>query len=95
MDHKLKKKLLIMRIRRVQIAVQHAEQHRQETEATRHEEENLRQSLKGRGNDQNDDEPVWSARTQEIRNRLTGKKRMAKERWNRFAGTSGGGGVGR
>jgi hypothetical protein len=34
---------------------------------------------------------VWSAKTQEIRNKLTGQKRMAKERWNRFAGTSGGG----
>ncbi len=43
----------------------------------------------------NDDEPVWSAKTQEIRNRLTGKKTMAKDRWNRFAGTSGGGGKGR
>jgi hypothetical protein len=25
------------------------------------------------------------------RNRLTGQKRLSKERWNRFAGTSGGG----
>jgi hypothetical protein len=29
-----------------------------------------------------------------IRNRLTGQKRESKERWNRFAGTSGGGGRG-
>jgi hypothetical protein len=28
------------------------------------------------------------------RNRLTGQKRLSKERWNRFAGTSGGGGRG-
>ena len=29
-----------------------------------------------------------------IRNRLTGQRRVSKERWNRFAGTSGGGGRG-
>ena len=29
-----------------------------------------------------------------VRNRLTGKRRESKERWNRFAGTSGGGGRG-
>lgn len=29
-----------------------------------------------------------------IRNKLTGQKRVSKERWNRFAGTSGGGGRG-
>lgn len=37
---------------------------------------------------------VWSAKTQEIRDRLTGKKRMSQDRWNRFAGTEGGGGRG-
>ena len=41
------------------------------------------------------EEPVvWSAKTQEIKNRLTDKKRMAKERWNRFAATSDSGGRG-
>jgi hypothetical protein len=34
---------------------------------------------------------VWSAKHQMIRNRLTNKKRMAKERWNRFAGTAAAG----
>jgi hypothetical protein len=29
-----------------------------------------------------------------IRNRLTGQKRISRERWNRFAGTSSGGGRG-
>lgn len=42
-----------------------------------------------------DGEVVWSAKLQEVRNRLTGKKRMAADRWNRFAGTAGGGGRGR
>ncbi len=29
-----------------------------------------------------------------IRNRINGRRRVAKDRWNRFAGTSGGGGRG-
>lgn len=33
-------------------------------------------------------DPVWSAKTQDIRNRLTDKKRQSAERWNRFSGTS-------
>lgn len=41
------------------------------------------------------DEPeVWSAKVGEVRNKLTNRKRAASERWNRFAGTSGGGGRG-
>lgn len=42
-----------------------------------------------------EEQVVWSAKTQEIRNRLTGKKRAAQERWNRFAATSDAGGMGR
>jgi plasmid maintenance system killer protein len=38
--------------------------------------------------------PVWSAKLQMIRDKNTGRERMAKERWNRFAGTEGGGGRG-
>lgn len=37
---------------------------------------------------------VWSAKLQEIRDKNTGRARMAQERWNRFAGTEGGGGRG-
>ena len=37
---------------------------------------------------------VWSAKLQEIRDKNTGRARMATERWNRFAGTEGGGGRG-
>lgn len=32
---------------------------------------------------------------QMVRNRVTGRKRKAQDRWNRFAGTSGAGGRGR
>lgn len=40
------------------------------------------------------EEPLWSEKVSTIRNRLTGSKRQSKERWNRFAGTEGGGGRG-
>ena len=36
-----------------------------------------------------------SDKVSKVRNRLTGKKRDAKDRWNRFAGTSDAGGRGR
>lgn len=35
-----------------------------------------------------------SDKVSRVRNRLTGKKRVAKERWNRFSGTSDAGGRG-
>lgn len=38
--------------------------------------------------------PEWSDKVNKIRNRLTGKQRVSKDRWNRFAGTSDGGGRG-
>ena len=38
---------------------------------------------------------VWSAKTQKIRNRITGKRTKAKERWSRFAATSDSGSRGR
>jgi hypothetical protein len=37
---------------------------------------------------------AWSDKVSSIRNRLTGQKRLSKERWNRFAGTGGEGGRG-
>lgn len=43
---------------------------------------------------QNPGNVVWSAKLQEIRDKNTGRARMAAERWNRFAGTEGGGGRG-
>lgn len=41
-----------------------------------------------------EEEAAWSEKVSFVRNRLTNKKRKSKERWNRFAGTSGGGGRG-
>lgn len=41
------------------------------------------------------EEVVWSAKIGSVRNRLTNKRRESQDRWNRFAGTSDGGGRGR
>ena len=41
------------------------------------------------------DEKIWSAQLVSIRNRLDRSQRLADDRWNRFAGTSDGGGRGR
>lgn len=40
-------------------------------------------------------EAEWTDKVSKVRNRLTGKKRDAKDRWNRFAGTSDAGARGR
>ncbi len=41
------------------------------------------------------EEKLWSAKVVTIKNRLDGSRRAAEDRWNRCAGTSGGGGRGR
>jgi hypothetical protein len=35
---------------------------------------------------------TWSGKLQEVRNKNTGHRRAAEDRWNRLAGTSGAGG---
>ena len=94
---KLKKKLQNLKNRRHQIINQHAAQHGRERDLDLEREEELREDAREaseRGAKGKKDEPAWSARMQEIRNKLDGRKRMADERWNRFAGTGGGGGRG-
>lgn len=90
MDRKQRLRLIHERNRRNQLIFQQAEQHQQNTDAIREA-----QNLPPPPPSNDDDTPVWSARTQEIRSKLTGRKRAAKDRWNRFAGTASGGGMGR
>ncbi len=40
-------------------------------------------------------EKLWSSKLSTIRNRLDNSKRVSDDRWNRFAGTTDGGGRGR
>ncbi|MCB0156462.1 MAG: hypothetical protein KDF65_16815 [Anaerolineae bacterium] len=62
-------------------------------EAERVEEMELARTRKP-SDDEKKEDPLWSEKVSKIRNRLTGNKRTSKERWNRFAGTEGGGGRG-
>jgi hypothetical protein len=94
----IKKKLQNLKNRHQQIIFQHAEQHARERDLEREREEELREvaaASSRRGAEAKKGQPAWSARMQEIRSKLDGKKRMAEGRWNRFAGTEGAGGMGR
>ncbi len=46
------------------------------------------------GKKEDKQQELWSSKMQEIRNLNTDRKRASQERWNRFAGTEGGGGRG-
>lgn len=64
---------------------------RRRAEAARQRENERRMNPKrseGPGNKE------WSDKVSKVRNRLTGRKRDSKERWNRFSGTSDAGGRG-
>jgi cytidylate kinase len=78
-------------LRRVGLLHQQTRDHAQEEQAAMLEaqhEASLREEAAP-------EQEAWSARTQMIRNRLTNQQRKSTDRWNRFAGTSGGGGMGR
>ncbi|MCI5049300.1 MAG: hypothetical protein MRY32_03090 [Rickettsiales bacterium] len=98
MDHKLKKKLIFLRNKKNQRIFQHARiQAAQDAMIKEQEQERLNpdgEDEKTREQKEKDEE-VWSAQVIEIRNKLTNKKRRSHERWNRFAGTAGGGARGR
>lgn len=93
MDKKLKKKLLLERNKRINEINLHAKEHQANTELLRKEDKKRFQSFQSEG--ESTQETVWSARLQEIRDKNTGRKRAARDRWNRFSGTASGGGMGR
>lgn len=95
-DKKEKKKLIRKRNLRNILIVQHARQHQEETELIREKENREREEKRLRDKrEKKDEEQVWSARLQMVRNKLNGEQRMAQERWNRFAGTDDAGARGR
>lgn len=57
--------------------------------------EDLKETQAPARDEEKQEEQLWSARTQEIRNKLNNKKREADNRWNNFAGTSDAGSRGR
>lgn len=98
-ERKARKLLQILKNRKTQAINLQEEQlaRGRDLEKEREEEINRatqRASRAGATRRQQQAEPVWSARMQEIRDRNTGRARQAQERWNRFAGTEAGGGRG-
>lgn len=99
-DKKLKKKLQQLKNRKQFIINQNLAAQEENREIARDREEEMREAARESSRKQEisrdaDGNPVWSAKMQSIRNRVDGKKRMAEGRWNRFAGTSGAGAMGR
>lgn len=90
--HGAKKAAILARNKKHQLVNEQAAFHEDNRKLQREFDEDLTAQLAKSADA--DGNVVWSAQLQEVRNRLTGKKRMAKERWNRYAGTSGGGGRG-
>lgn len=97
-EKKHKKLQQILKNRRVQNINQQEETLARGRDLEKEREEELkeagRESSRRAAKTAKDGQPLWSARMQEIRNRIDGKKRMADERWNRFAGTEESGGRG-
>src|SRR5262249_38224752 len=87
----LKKWLTRKRNLRDLLMLQHREHVKQEEDR---QKEHLQASRRQTSREPKAADPVWSAKTQDIRNRLTDKKRAAAERWNRFSGTEDSGGRG-
>ena len=89
-DKEDKKKKIRERNKRNWMIFQHAELHREQVDIGTPE-------IQGKLADKTvkKDEKLWSAQLTSIRNRLDNSRRLADDRWNRFAGTEGGGGRGR
>ena len=88
MDKKEKKKALLKKNRQLQEIFNILRLQGQEAARVRDEEEDR----KPKNPESREEAP--NDKVAEIRNRLTNQRRISKERWNRFAGTSGGGGRG-
>ena len=96
LNPKLKKKIIQARNKRKNLILQHERMHREEHARIIDEEDAAREEAKRRAAAEGrEEDEVWSAKTQEIKDKLRKKKRKSKDRWNRFAGTSDGGGRGR
>ena len=98
-DKKHKKLAQLLRNRKVQRSNMVAEEHARGRDLEKEREEEIAKSQTAASRataakDKANPEAVWSAKLQQIRDKNTGRTRMATERWNRFAGTESGGGRG-
>jgi hypothetical protein len=90
-DKKKTKKALQLKKNRLHFEIFNVfRQQREEAERLRQKEEEARAGKSTEISSEN----AWGDKVAVVRNRLTDKKRVSRERWNRFAGTEGGGGRG-
>lgn len=92
-----KKQIIRARNKRNQMIFQHARIHAAEHARILEDDLQRRQpEHEEKTREQREEEKeVWSAKTQMVRNRITGRRTKAKERWSRFAATSDSGSRGR
>ena len=94
LSRKAKKKAQVKKNKYQQMLYEVVRFRREEVELQQAEEKRQRENKTRLADAKSEDDLVWSAKVGEVRNRLTGKKHASKDRWNRFAGTEGGGGRG-
>jgi hypothetical protein len=94
----MKKKQILARNRHTQMVNSHADTHELGRVLEKEREEEMREasmaSARAAERTSSGEKTVWSAKVQMIRNKNTGRARAADSKWNRFAGTEGGGGRG-
>lgn len=86
-DKKEKKKAQVKKNRFQQEIFNFIRLKRQEEERV----EDLKEAMAPSPEEARSSDTAFTDKVSGVRNKLTGQKRMSKERWNRFAGTSGGG----
>jgi hypothetical protein len=94
---KHKKLAQLLKNKRQQIRLEQEGQLALSRDLEKEREEEVREALTSasrRGAAKKGEEPAWSARMQMVRDKNTGRREMASERWNRFAGTAAAGGRG-
>ncbi|MES2984504.1 MAG: hypothetical protein V4735_04870 [Pseudomonadota bacterium] len=100
-DHhskKVKKQQQLVKNRHAQMVNQNAEAHARGRDLEIEREEELREGALASARiaeKTSAGKPVWSEKMQMVLNKNTRRRTMATDRWNRFAGTEGGGGRGR
>ena len=94
MDKKAKKKALLTKNRFQQEFFSFVRRRHLEAERVAELAEALEKPEREKEREEEEKQSEWIEKTTSIRNRLTDKKRLSNERWNRFAATADAGGRG-
>ena len=92
--HKAKKKAILKRNKHDFVVRKMIEDKQRENERAEEDEKKKQDSLEASYSVPGVIDGEAAEKVTQFKNRVTGKKRASRERWNRFAGTSGAGGRG-